>query len=78
MAPWVTPSGIFTRALGTPLLEWALPLPQGTAIRFPSADAVETIEREWVNTPGDEMAAITGRMFPALRELDEDAFAHVR
>jgi ubiquinone/menaquinone biosynthesis C-methylase UbiE len=38
---------------------------------------VETIEREWVNTPGDEMAAITGRMFPALRELDEDAFAHV-
>ena len=46
MAPWVTPSGIFTRALGTPLVEWGVPLPKGTAIRFPSADAVEGIERE--------------------------------
>jgi hypothetical protein len=46
MAPWVTPSGIFTRALGTPLLEWGVPLPRGTAIRFPGADAVEEIERE--------------------------------
>jgi hypothetical protein len=46
MAPWVTPSGIFTRALGTPLLEWGVPLPRGTAIRFPGAGAVEEIERE--------------------------------
>jgi len=46
MAPWVTPSGIFTRALGTPLVEWAIPLPRGTAIRFPNADGVEAIERE--------------------------------
>ncbi|HYR69293.1 MAG TPA: hypothetical protein VER77_05380 [Candidatus Dormibacteraeota bacterium] len=46
MAPWVTPSGIFTRALGTPLVEWSIPLPRGAAIRFPSADAVEAIERE--------------------------------
>lgn len=46
MAPWVTPSGIFTRALGTPLVEWGIPLPRGAAIRFPTADAVEAIERE--------------------------------
>jgi len=46
MAPWVTPSGIFTRTLGTPLVEWGVPLPRGAAIRFPSADAVEEIERE--------------------------------
>jgi len=46
MAPWVTPSGIFTRALGTPLVEWGIPLPRGAAIRFPSADSVEAIERE--------------------------------
>lgn len=46
MAPWVTPSGIFTRALGTPLVEWAVPLPRGTAIRFPGTAAVEEIERE--------------------------------
>jgi len=38
---------------------------------------VETIEREWVNTPADEISSITGRMFPALRDLDEDTFADV-
>ena len=46
MAPWVTASGVFTRTLGTPLAEWSVPLPTGTAIRFPGADALETIERE--------------------------------
>jgi hypothetical protein len=46
MAPWVSPSGIFTKALGTPLAEWSVPLPPGTAIRFPSAEALEAIERE--------------------------------
>lgn len=46
MAPWVTPSGLFTRALGLPLAEWGVPLPPGTAIRFPSSDSLERIERE--------------------------------
>lgn len=46
MAPWETPSGIFTKMLGVPLAEWGLPLPAGTAIRFPSAEALEKIERE--------------------------------
>jgi len=46
MAPWVTPSGLFTRALGTPLVEWGVPLPKGAAIRFPNADALQEIERE--------------------------------
>ncbi|HYQ96158.1 MAG TPA: hypothetical protein VER38_04030 [Candidatus Eisenbacteria bacterium] len=36
-APWLTPSGIFTRALGTPLAEWAIPIPASVAIRFPKA-----------------------------------------
>jgi hypothetical protein len=46
MAPWVTPSGLFSKALGTPLAEWSVPLPDGTPIRFPSAEALETLERE--------------------------------
>jgi hypothetical protein len=46
MAPWVTPSGLFSKALGMPLAEWSVPLPQGAAIRFPSAEALETMERE--------------------------------
>jgi len=46
LAPWVTPSGLFTRALGTPLSEWRVPLPKGTAVRFPKPDALEAVERE--------------------------------
>jgi hypothetical protein len=46
MAPWVTPSGLFTRALGTPLVEWSVPLPPGTPLRNPSPDALLAIERE--------------------------------
>ena len=33
-------------ALGTPLVEWGVPLPRGAAIRFPAANALEGIERE--------------------------------
>ena len=47
MAPWVTPSGLFTRALGVPLAEWAVPLPSGASVRSPSQPAVETMEREF-------------------------------
>lgn len=64
MAPWVTPSGVFTRALGTPLVEWAVPLPGGTAIRFPGANAVETIERE--------MAELFLRGMGALRTATQE------
>jgi hypothetical protein len=45
-SPWVTPSGVFTRALGTSLAEWGIPLPPGNAVRFPKPEAFETMERE--------------------------------
>lgn len=48
MAPWVTPSGVFTRALGTPLLEWTVPLPTGTPLRNPGDEALVSIERELI------------------------------
>jgi hypothetical protein len=46
MSPWPTPSGVFTRALGTPLLEWAVPLPEGGMIRYPKPETFEPIQRE--------------------------------
>jgi hypothetical protein len=46
MAPWATPSGLFTRALGTPLAEWGIPLPSGNAVRFPKPEAFDTMVRE--------------------------------
>jgi hypothetical protein len=46
MTPWATPSGVFTRALGTPLLEWTVPLPEGGMIRFPSPETFGSIQRE--------------------------------
>lgn len=46
MAPWPTPSGIFTRALGTGLAEWAVALPPATMVRFPKPDAYEAVARE--------------------------------
>jgi hypothetical protein len=45
-APWATPSGVFTRALGTPLAEWGVPLPSGNAVRFPKPEAFEAMARE--------------------------------
>ena len=45
-SPWATPSGIFTRALGTPLAEWGVPLPAGNAVRFPKPQAFESMSRE--------------------------------
>jgi hypothetical protein len=46
VAPWVTPSGLFTRALGAPLVEWSVPLPPGTPLRNPSPEALVAMERE--------------------------------
>ena len=46
MAPWVTPSGVFMRALGTPLVEWAVPLPPATQVRNPTSEALLAMERE--------------------------------
>lgn len=65
MAPWVAPSGIFTKTLGTPLAEWSVPLPAGTAIRFPSAEALEGI--------GRELAELFLRAVGALRSAPEDS-----
>ena len=45
-APWLTPAGIFTRALGTPLAEWSIPIPASVAIRFPKVEDFEPIARE--------------------------------
>jgi hypothetical protein len=46
MAPWPTPSGLFTRALGTGLAEWAVGLPAATMVRFPKPEAFEMVARE--------------------------------
>ncbi len=46
MAPWLTPSGIFTRALGTPLAEWAIPLPAAASVRSPKPESFAAIVRE--------------------------------
>ena len=46
MAPWPTPSGLFTRALGTGLAEWAVTLPPATMVRFPKPEAFEMVARE--------------------------------
>lgn len=48
IAPWTTPSGAFTRALGTPLLEWAVPLPPGGAVRPPTPRTFEPLVLEIV------------------------------
>lgn len=45
-SPWATPSGVFTRALGTPLAEWGVPLPTGNAVRFPKPEAFGEMTRE--------------------------------
>ena len=45
-APWVTPSGLFTRALGTPLAEWTVPLPTGTRVRAPGIEAYRFVVDE--------------------------------
>lgn len=45
-SPWITPAGIFTRALGTSLVEWAIPVPASVAIRFPKPRQFEAIVEE--------------------------------
>jgi len=44
-APWMTPSGVFSRALGTPLAEWN-PIQASMAVRFPKPDHFETLAGE--------------------------------
>jgi hypothetical protein len=46
MAPWSTPSGAFTRAVGTPLLEWAIPLPEGGAAHRVTPETFGSLVRE--------------------------------
>ena len=55
-APWVTPSGLFTRALGVPLAEWAVPLPKGAPLRPATPAALEAVERELVELFADALA----------------------
>jgi len=45
-SPWVTPSGVFSRATGMPLVEWGIPLGSGNAVRFPKEDAFGAMEEE--------------------------------
>jgi hypothetical protein len=45
-APWMTPSGIFSRALGTPLAEWGIPIQASVAVRFPKPDQFESLAGE--------------------------------
>jgi len=45
-APWLTPSGVFSRALGTPLAEWGIPIHPGVAVRFPKAEDLEALAGE--------------------------------
>jgi len=64
MAPWVTTSGLFTRALGTPLVEWAVPLPASTPVRSPGTDALLALERELAEL----FLRGTGQLQPAFPE----------
>jgi hypothetical protein len=45
-APWTSPSGLFTRALGVGLFEWGVPLPEGAAFRLPKPAEFEAISME--------------------------------
>jgi SAM-dependent methyltransferase len=44
-----------------------------SAERAGFAGSVSRIERQWNSSPAEELAAITLRTWPAMRELDEDA-----
>lgn len=45
-APWATPSGVFTRALGVGLAEWGIPLASGAQVRFPKPEEFEAMAAE--------------------------------
>lgn len=45
-APWTTPSGVFTKSLGAPLAEWAIPIRPDVAVRFPSAQQLDGLAAE--------------------------------
>lgn len=45
-APWVSPSGVFTRALGIPLAEWGIPIDASVAVRFPKPEQFEKLAAE--------------------------------
>jgi hypothetical protein len=45
-APWLTPSGVFSRALGVPLAEWGVPVHPGVAVRFPKPEDFEALAGE--------------------------------
>ena len=45
-APWSSPSGVFTRAIGTPLAEWGIPINASVAVRFPKPEQFEALASE--------------------------------
>lgn len=45
-SPWPTPSGLFSRALGTSLAEWGIPFSPAAAIRFPQRPDFEAMVQE--------------------------------
>jgi hypothetical protein len=45
-APWMTPGGVFSRALGTPLAEWAIPMHASSAVRFPKPEELQRLAGE--------------------------------
>ena len=45
-APWMSPSGVFSRALGTPLAEWSIPKHPGVAVRFPGVEDFQALAGE--------------------------------
>jgi hypothetical protein len=46
LTPWPSASGLFTRALGVGLAEWAVPLPAGTTFRIPTPDQFQAVALE--------------------------------
>jgi len=45
-SPWPSPSGLFTRALGSGLFEWGVPLPPGAVFRLPKPQEFHSIASE--------------------------------
>jgi hypothetical protein len=61
-APWLTPSGVFTRTLGVPLAEWGVPIHPGVAVRFPKPEDFESMAAEVAGLVRGALAEATGRV----------------
>jgi hypothetical protein len=61
-APWMTPSGVFTRALGVPLAEWGVPINPGVAVRFPKLEDFERLAGEVESLVRGALSEVSGPM----------------